>query len=119
MTLCLCLENEEFELLYNGASVEEVKAAIDQKEQEKREIQEKAKKEAIEEHKSRDIKQRVETAEALAKAGVITKEDLDNIKKEAEQEMAEFEKTQQQENFQNNKKVTSSENNPDDENKHD
>ena len=78
---------EEFEMLYNGASVEEVKAAIDKKEEEKRAIQEKAKKEALEEHKSRDIKQRVETAEALAKAGVITKEDLANIKKEAEKEL--------------------------------
>jgi len=79
---------EEFEMLYDGASVEEVKKAIDQKEAEKRAIQEKAKKEAIEEHKTRDIKQRVETAEALAKAGVITKQDLENIKKEAEKEFA-------------------------------
>ena len=74
-------------MLYGGASVEDVKAAIDKKEEEKRLIQEKAKKEAIEEHKTRDIKQRVETAEALAKAGVISKEDLENIKKEAEKEM--------------------------------
>ena len=79
---------EEFEMLYNGASVEEVKLAIDKKEAEKRAIQEKAKKEAIEEHKVRDIKQRVETAEALAKAGVISKEDFENIKKEAEKEMS-------------------------------
>ena len=48
----------------------------------------KSKKEAIEEHKLRDIKQRVETAEALAKAGVITKQDLDNIKKESEKELS-------------------------------
>ena len=80
---------EEFEMLYNGATVEEVKLAIDKKEAEKREIQEKAKKEAIEEHKTREIKQRVETAEALARAGVISKEDFENIKKEAE---IEFEK---------------------------
>ena len=78
---------EEFEMLYDGASVEDVKEAIDKKEEEKRVIQEKAKKEAIEEHKTRDIRQRVETAEALAKAGVITKEDLANIKKEAEKEL--------------------------------
>ena len=83
---------EEFEMIYNGASVEDVKAAIDQKEAEKRAIQEKAKQEAIEEHKTRDIKQRVETAEALAKAGVITKQDLENIKKEAEKEFAELNK---------------------------
>ena len=93
---------EEFEMLYNGATVEEVKTAIDKKEQEKREIQEKAKKEAIEEHKTRDIKTRVETAEALAKAGVISKQDLENIKKEAEKEyerlnqMLKEEKTEEQ-----------------------
>ena len=83
---------EEFEMLYNGATVEEVKDAIDKKEAEKRAVQEKAKKEAIEEHKTRDIKQRVETAEALAKAGVISKQDLENIKKEADKE---FEKLNQ------------------------
>ena len=81
---------EEFELLFNGASVEEVEAEIDRKEQEKREYQEKAKQQAIEEHKTRDIKTRVETAEALAKAGVITKQDLENIKKEAEKEFEQF-----------------------------
>jgi len=77
---------EEFEMLFNGASVAEVEAAIDKKEQEKRAYQEKAKKEALEEHKTKEIKTRVETAEALAKAGVITKQDLENIKKEAEKE---------------------------------
>lgn len=84
---------EEFEMLYNGASVEDVKIAIDKKEAEKRAIQEKARREAIEEHKTRDIKQRVQTAEALAKAGVITKQDYENIKKEAEKEFAELNKS--------------------------
>ena len=85
---------EEFEMLYNGASVEDVKMAIDSKEEEKRAIQEKAKQEAIEEHKVRDIKQRIQTAEALEKAGVITKADLENIKNEAEKELKDF--TEQQ-----------------------
>ncbi len=83
---------EEFEMLYNGASVEEVCAAIDKKEQEKKEYQERAKKEALEEHKNRDIKSRVETAQALARAGVISKQDLDNILKEVEKETAELDK---------------------------
>ena len=86
---------EEFEMLYNGASVEDVKLAIDKKEEEKRAIQEKAKKEAIEEHKTREIKQRVETAEALAKAGVISKEDFENIKKEAEIEFEKLKKLEE------------------------
>ncbi|MBR6778617.1 MAG: ATP-dependent zinc metalloprotease FtsH [Clostridia bacterium] len=83
---------EEFEMLFDGASVEEVELAIDKKEKEKREYQEKAKREAIEEHKTRDIKSRVETAEALAKAGVISKQDYENIKKDAEKEFEEFNK---------------------------
>jgi len=78
---------EEFEMLFNGASVEEVEAAIDKKEQEKKAYQDKAKKEAIEEQKNKEIKTRLETAEALAKAGVITKQDLENIKLEAEKEI--------------------------------
>ena len=78
---------EEFEMLYNGATVEEVEQAIDKKEQEKREYQEKAKQQALEEHKARDIKSRIETAEALAKAGVISKQDFEKIKAEAEKEI--------------------------------
>ena len=78
---------EEFEMLYNGATVEEVEHAIDKKEQEKREYQEKAKQQALEEHKARDIKSRIETAEALAKAGVISKQDFEKIKAEAEKEI--------------------------------
>ena len=79
---------EEFEMIYNGASVEEVKQEIDRKEAEKRKMQEQAKKEAIKENKARDIKQRIETAEALLKAGVISKHDFENIKKEAEKEIS-------------------------------
>ena len=84
---------EEFEMLYNGASVEEVEQAIDKKEQEKREYQEKAKQEAIEEHKSRDIKSRIETAEALAKAGVISRQDFEKIKADALKEMEDVKPT--------------------------
>ncbi len=104
---------EEFEMLYNGATVEQVKEAIDKKEAEKRAIQEKAKKEAIEEHKTRDIKQRVETAEALAKAGVISKQDLENIKKEAEKE---FEKLNQMlQDMDNSQNSAEKEDKPNDE----
>ena len=78
---------EEFEMLYNGASVEEVENAIDKKEQEKREYQERAKNQAIEERKIKDIKLRLETAEAYAKAGVISKQVYENIKMEAEKEL--------------------------------
>ena len=107
---------EEFEMLFNGATVEEVEEAIDKKEEEKRVYQEKAKREAIEEHKTRDIKSRVETAEALAKAGVISKQDYENIKRDAEKEFEEFNK---QFNNDNNVEENKSSENPeqDDNNK--
>ncbi len=106
---------EEFEMLFNGASVEEVESAIDKKEQEKREYQERAKKEAEIEHKNRDLKSRLDTAEALAKAGVITKQDLENIRKETEKELNIITATDEVEN----KKVSSEQrkNDEDDENK--
>ncbi len=93
---------EEFEMLFNGASVEDVKQAIDKKEQEKKEYQERAKMQAIEEHKTRDINSRLETAEALAKAGVISKQDYDNIKVEAEKELAELNKQKKSNNVEPN-----------------
>ncbi|MBR1988006.1 MAG: ATP-dependent zinc metalloprotease FtsH [Clostridia bacterium] len=83
---------EEFEMLFNGAEVEDVEKAIEKKEKEKKAYQEKAKREALEEHKTRDIKSRLDTAEALAKAGVISKADLENIRREAEKEFAELNK---------------------------
>ena len=96
---------EEFEMIYNGESVEDVVKAIDKKEKEKREYQEKAKQQALEEHKTRNITSRIATAEALAKAGVITKQDFEKIKLEAEKEFEEFKSSQQkvQENTQTEK----------------
>ena len=79
---------EEFEMIYNGASVEEVKQEIDRKEEEKRKMQEKAKQEAAKENKIRDLKQRIETAESLYRAGVISKQDFEGLKKEVEKEMS-------------------------------
>ena len=108
---------EEFEMLYNGATVEEVEAAIDKKEKEKREYQEKAKREAIEEHKTRDIKTRVETAEALAKAGVISKQDLENIKKEAEKEFARLNEMLKAEEAKTSEKAENKKENDSDEDK--
>ncbi len=95
---------EEFEMLFNGASVEDVESAIDKKEAEKREYQERAKKEAIEVHKVNDIKSRLETAEALAKAGVISKQDLENIQKEAEAEFKQVTGMSPEEYMKNDKK---------------
>ncbi len=95
---------EEFEMLYNGATVEEVETAIDKKEKEKREYQEKAKKEALYERKTRDIKLRIETANAYLKAGMITKQAHENIINEANKELKQIEENnvKQAENQENN-----------------
>lgn len=94
---------EEFEMIFNGASVEEVEAAIDKKEKEKREYQERAKQQAMEEHKSRDLKSRLSTAEALVKAGVISKQDYEKIKQDVE---AEFNNLKQNETITENASET-------------
>lgn len=78
--------NEEFELLFEGKSVEEVEVLIDQKEQEKREIQEKARKEAETLKLERDKTSQLETAKALLRTGVINEKDFENIKSAIEQE---------------------------------
>ena len=94
---------EEFEMIFNGASVEEVETAIDKKEKEKREYQERAKQQAMEEHKSRDLKSRLSTAEALVKAGVISKQDYEKIKQDVE---AEFNNLKQNETITENASET-------------
>ncbi len=91
---------EEFEMIYNGASVEEVEKAIDKKEKEKREYQERAKKQATMERKMRDIKLRIETANAYLKAGMITKQAHDNIINEAEKELKALTENEKQEGEQ-------------------
>ena len=90
-------------MIFNGASVEEVEAAIDKKEKEKREYQERAKQQAMEEHKSRDLKSRLSTAEALVKAGVISKQDYEKIKQDVE---AEFNNLKQNETITENASET-------------
>ena len=78
--------SEEFELLYNGKSVEEVKEIIDKKEQEKREYQERARKEAETLKIEKDKTSQLETAKALLKTGVINEKEFENIKLAIEEE---------------------------------
>ena len=78
---------EEFEMLYNGAEVEEVEKSIDKKEEEKREYQDKAKREALEQHRTSDLQARLKNAEALYKAGVIQKSDYEKIKHDTQKEL--------------------------------
>lgn len=80
--------NEEFELLYNGKSVEEVEKIIDRKEKLKQEFQERARKEAENMKTSKDQNSQLETAKALLRTGVINEKDFENIRSAIEQEQA-------------------------------
>ena len=80
------VNSEEF-VKYVNKTVFGKEDLSDPTESEKKAYQEKAKKQALQEHKAKDLQSRIETAEALCKAGVITKADFDKIKAEAEQEM--------------------------------
>ena len=95
--------NEEFELLYEGKSVEEVEVLIDEKEQEKKDIQEKARKEAETLKLERDKNSQLETAKALLRTGVINEKDYENIKSAIEHEKAVEEKHKEQEQKQEHK----------------
>ncbi|MBQ8430362.1 MAG: ATP-dependent zinc metalloprotease FtsH [Clostridia bacterium] len=78
--------NEEFELLFNGKSVEEVEKIIDEKEKEKREYQEKARLEAEKFKFEKDRVSQLETAKALLRTGVINEKDFEGIKMSIEKE---------------------------------
>ncbi len=93
---------EEFEMLYNGATVEEVEKSIDKKEKEKAEYQKKAKKQAEHDNKIKELENRLHTAESLCKAGVISSKELENIRSEVN---AETEKIKNAENSEEQTKV--------------
>ena len=78
--------SEEFELLYEGKSVEEVEKIIDQKEKEKKEYQERARREAETLKIQKDRVSQLETAKALLKTGVINEKEFENIKLAIEEE---------------------------------
>ena len=105
--------NEEFELLYEGKSVEEVEILIDQKEQEKKTIQEKARKEAETLKLERDKNSQLETAKALLRTGVINEKDFENIKSAIEHEKAMEEKQKQHDAKHENKHHSKDEDNND------
>ncbi|MDD4351002.1 MAG: ATP-dependent zinc metalloprotease FtsH [Clostridia bacterium] len=71
---------EEFDLLYNGTSVEEIIKVIDRKEKQSKKRQKTLKKQAEQSSQKRDFAVRLQTAEALFKAGVITEKDFEKVK---------------------------------------
>ena len=81
--------HEEFKLLYDGADVEEVKKIMTENEQAKQKYQEEARKNALIERKNKEINSLLETAEASLRVGLITQQDLENIKQEINKKQAE------------------------------
>ena len=74
--------HEEFKLLYNGASVEEVEKIMTENERIKQKEQDNARKTALQEKKSKEISSLLLTAEASMRAGIISAQELENIKKD-------------------------------------
>ena len=74
--------HEEFKLLYDGASVEEVEKIMTEQEQAKQKYQDEARKVALEERKNKEMNSLLETAEASLRVGLISEKDLENIKQE-------------------------------------
>ena len=74
--------HEEFKLLYDGASVEEVEKIMTEQEQAKQKYQDEARKAALEERKNKEMNSLLETAEASLRVGLISEKDLENIKQE-------------------------------------
>ena len=74
--------NEEFKLLYDGMNVDEVKKIMTENEEAKQKYQEEARKTAMLERKTKEINSLLETAEASLRVGLITQQDLENIKQE-------------------------------------
>jgi cell division protease FtsH len=81
--------HEEFKLLYDGADVEEVKKIMTENEEAKQKYQEEARKTAMLERKTKEINSLLETAEASLRVGLITQQDLDNIKQEISKKQVE------------------------------
>ena len=97
--------HDEFKLLYDGASIDEVKRIMTENEEAKQKYQEDARKSALIEKKSKEINSLLETAEASLRVGLITQQDLEKIKQELNQKQNEIDK----EIEQNNTEIDSSE----------
>ncbi len=95
--------HEEFKLLYEGASVEEVERIMTEQEEAKQKYQEEARKTAMEERKTKEINSLLETAEASLRVGLISEKDLENIKQELSKSQTDSKTDTQDENQDNDK----------------
>ena len=92
--------HEEFKLLYDGASVEEVAKIMAENEQAKLKYQEEAKKSALAEKKTKEINSLLETAEASLRVGLISQQDFDKIKQELAEQAQNLDKQDDKEKIE-------------------
>jgi len=91
--------HEEFKMLYDGMSVEEIEKIMTENELAKQKYQEEARKSAMIERKNKEMTSLLETAEASLRVGLITEKDLENIKQQIAKNQEENESSK--ENIEN------------------
>lgn len=92
--------HNEFKLLYDGASVEEVSKIMTENEQAKQKYQEESKKSALAEKKTKEINSLLETAEASLRVGLISQQDFDKIKQELAEQAQNIDKQENKEQIE-------------------
>lgn len=88
MAKLLLLKNtiykDEVDMLMSGKKAEEIAKIMEEKEAEEKKKQDIARKEQELAKKNKEIEIKIKTAEVLARAGVISQDELDDVKKSAE-----------------------------------
>ena len=100
--------HEEFKLLYDGMDIEEVKKIMTENELAKQKYQENARKVALVERKNKEINSLLQTAEASMRAGIISAQELENIKQDLAKKQAENETNLKIEPTQNDTQLNGS-----------
>lgn len=95
------INKEEVDMLMEGKSAQEISAFMEQREKERKEKEEKYRQEQAEIQRRAMLEKKIQEGEKLLQAGVITKEELDAIKKAYQDTGKQDETTQNAENENN------------------
>lgn len=95
------INKEEVDMLMEGKSAQEISAFMEQREKERKEKEEKYRQEQAEIQHRAMLEKKIQEGEKLLQAGVITKEELDAIKKAYQDTGKQDETTQNAENENN------------------
>ena len=95
------INKEEVDMLMEGKSAQEISAFMEQREKERKEKEEKYRQEQAEIQRRAMLEKKIQEGEKLLQAGVITKEELDAIKK-AYQDTGKQDETNQNAENENN-----------------